>query len=76
MATTTSAVNLQSSSIRIGMCALGVVTLGRQRCQISSSAWLATSAEVPGLRTRLWRVKLVLRGQNRLTSLWIDVRPQ
>ena len=44
LATTTSVVNLQSLSIRIRMCTLGIVSLGRQLgCQSSSSAWLATS---------------------------------
>ncbi len=40
LATTTSVVNLQSSSIRNRMCTLCVVTLGRQQgCQIGSSTF-------------------------------------
>ena len=61
LATTTSVVNLQSSSIRIRMCTLGVTYSWKATgSQIGStcSAWFQTSAEVPGLRTRLWRIKL------------------
>ncbi len=53
LAITNSVVNLQTSYIRSKMCTLGVVTLGRQRrCQIGSSAWLATSIDTSFLCER------------------------